>query len=177
MVSFRKGGTRVPLAGRMKALFYTAAVVAVLSTLRVITCLNAIHALLYLIVSLISVAVVFLSLGAPFVAALEVIIYAGAIVVLIVFVVMMLNLGEQATEQERRWVQPRMFLVPALLAGVLIAQLAYVLWTGAFPAGPSVIDPKQVGIALFGPYLLGVEMVAMLLLAGLVGAFHLGRRE
>ena len=55
---------------------------------------NAVHALLYLVVSLLAVAVVFFTLGAPFVAALEVIIYAGAIMVLFVFVVMMLNLGD-----------------------------------------------------------------------------------
>ena len=62
---------------------------------------NAVHALLYLIVSLLAVAVVFLALGAPFVAALEVIIYAGAIMVLFVFVMMMLNLGPRTVEQER----------------------------------------------------------------------------
>ena len=64
------------------------------ATVMMITRLNAVHALLYLIVSLLAVAVVFYTLGAPFVAALEVIIYAGAIMVLFVFVVMMLNLGE-----------------------------------------------------------------------------------
>ncbi len=63
-----------------------------------ITRLVAVHALLYLIVSLLAVAVVFYTMGAPLVAALEVIIYAGAIVVLFVFVVMMLNLGTQARE-------------------------------------------------------------------------------
>ena len=60
------------------------------------------HALLYLIVSLLAVAVVFFTLGAPFVAALEVIIYAGAIMVLFVFVVMMLNLGQDAERTKRR---------------------------------------------------------------------------
>ena len=77
----------------MDAVFYLAAVIAILATVMVITRLNAVHALLYLIVSLLSVAVVFYTLGAPFIAALEVIIYAGAIMVLFVFVVMMLNLG------------------------------------------------------------------------------------
>ena len=62
----------------MDTVFYVAAVVAILATVRVITCLNAVHALLYLIVSLLSVAIVFYTLGAPFIAALEVIIYAGA---------------------------------------------------------------------------------------------------
>ena len=77
----------------MEVAFYIAAIVAIVSTVLTITRLNAVHALLYLIVSLLAVAVVFYALGAPFVAALEVIIYAGAIMVLFVFVVMMLNLG------------------------------------------------------------------------------------
>ena len=77
----------------MTFLFYLAAAIAVLSTVMVITRLNAVHALLYFIVSLFAVALIFFLLGAPFVAALEVIIYAGAIMVLFVFVVMLLNLG------------------------------------------------------------------------------------
>ena len=79
----------------MELAFYIAGAVAVLSTVLMLTRLNVVHALLYLIVSLLAVAVVFYVLGAPFVAALEVIVYAGAIMVLFVFVVMMLNLGEE----------------------------------------------------------------------------------
>jgi NADH-quinone oxidoreductase subunit J len=162
----------------MNATFYIAAVIAVASTAIVITRLNAVHALLYLIVSLLSVALVFFTLGAPFVAALEVIIYAGAIMVLFVFVMMMLNQGPQAIEQERQWFSPRAWGGPALLAVILLVELVYVLGqTGGSPIGAGSVDPKQVGIALFGPYLLGVELASMVLLAGLVGAYHLGRRE
>ena len=85
----------------MELAFYIAAAVAVIATVLMLTRLNVVHALLYLIVSLLAVAVVFYVLGAPFVAALEVIIYAGAIMVLFVFVVMMLNLGEHAVEMEK----------------------------------------------------------------------------
>ena len=92
----------------MQIAFYIAAAVALFSTVMTITRLNAVHALLYLVMSLLAGAVLFFTLGAPFVAALEVIIYAGAIMVLFIFVVMLLNLGEQATETERRWrAQPR----------------------------------------------------------------------
>ena len=86
------------MTGLMEAAFYVAAAVAIVSTVLAITRLVAVHALLYLIVSLLAVAVVFYTMGAPLVAALEVIIYAGAIMVLFVFVVMMLNLGAQARE-------------------------------------------------------------------------------
>lgn len=163
----------------MEIVFYGAAVVAVISTVMVITRLNAIHALLYLIVSLLSVALIFYTLGAPFIAALEVIIYAGAIMVLFIFVIMMLNLGPQTVLQESQWLQPGTWVGPAILAFVLLAELIYVLASGLTLAGGQavLVEPQSVGLALFGPYLLGVELAAMLLLAGMVGAYHLGRRE
>lgn len=160
----------------MNTVFYISAAVAVFSTLMVITRLNAVHALLYLIVSFFSVALIFLLLGAAFVAALEIIIYAGAIMVLFVFVIMMLNLGPRAQEQESQWLKAKMWIGPSLLAVVLVAELIYLIAAAGTtaPAGAEV-TPKQVGIALFGPYLLGVELASMLLMAGLVGAYHLGR--
>jgi NADH-quinone oxidoreductase subunit J len=160
----------------MNFLFYISAVVAALSTFMVITRKNAVHALLYLIVSLLAVALVFFSLGAPFAAALEVIIYAGAIMVLFVFVIMMLNLGTEATKQESEWLTPGIWLGPSVLAMVLAAELIYILMTGlVLTSTAGIIGPRQVGIALFGPYVLGVELASMLLLAGLIGAYHLGR--
>lgn len=161
----------------MVSVFYISAAVAVISTVMVITNRNAVHALLYLIVSLLSVAVVFFSLGAPFVAALEVIIYAGAIMVLFVFVIMMLNLGTQAACEERQLSDPRLWVGPIFLSLILLSELIYIVTSFKGRASDiSVVGPKQVAIALFGPYVLGVELASMLLLAGLVGAYHLGRR-
>ena len=162
----------------MNIIFYLSAAVAIGSTVLVITRLNAVHALLYLIVSLLSVALIFFTLGAPFVAALEVIIYAGAIMVLFVFVIMMLNLGPQATTQENQWLRPAMWTGPAILVALLLAELIYVLTASSSQLTEGGgIDPHQVGLALYGPYLLGVELGSILLLAGLVGAYHLGRRN
>jgi NADH-quinone oxidoreductase subunit J len=162
----------------MDTVFYISAVVAVLATLMVITRANAVHALLYLIVSLLAVAVIFFVLGAPFVAAMEVIIYAGAIMVLFVFVVMMLNLGPQTVEQEQAWIQPAAWVGPAVLSAVLLGELVYVFSAGGgLAVGGREIGPPAVGAALFGPYVIGVELASMLLLAGLVGAYHLGRRD
>jgi NADH-quinone oxidoreductase subunit J len=160
----------------MDWIFYVAAVVAIVATAMVITRPNAVHALLYLIVSLLAVALIFFRLGAPFIAALEVITYAGAIMVLFLFVIMMLNLGPRSTEQESSWLQPRMWLGPITLTIILLIELMYMLrQSGHQPMATGTIEAKQVGIALFGPYLLGVELASMLLLAGVVGAYHLGR--
>ena len=84
-------------------IFYSTAVIAVVATLLMITRHNAVHALLYLIISSLSMAIIFYLLGAPFAAVLEVIIYAGAVMILFVFVVMMLNLGHRSVEQEAAW--------------------------------------------------------------------------
>jgi NADH-quinone oxidoreductase subunit J len=161
----------------MNYLFYISAFIAVIATVLVITRSNAVHALLYLIVSLLAVALVFLALGAPFVAALEVIIYAGAIMVLFIFVIMMLNLSAEAAREERQLLQPAIWRGPTLLCVLLTAELLYLLLGERLRLSPApMVPPKQVGVALFGPYVLGVELASMLLLAGLVGAFHLGRR-
>jgi NADH-quinone oxidoreductase subunit J len=160
----------------MNLLFYLSAIVAVLSTLMVITRTRAVHALLYLIVSLLAVSIIFFALGAPFVAALEVIIYAGAIMVLFVFVIMMLNLGADAARQESQWLQPGIWTGPALLCLILAFELIYLfIEERERLVSVTEITPKQVGIALFGPYVIGVELASMLLLAGLIGAYHLGR--
>src|SRR5664280_2213392 len=105
--------------------FFAAGAVAVISTVLAITRLNAVHALLYLIVSLLAVAVAFVAMGAPLVAALEVIIYAGAIMVLFVFVVMMLNLGRRAIESERQLLQGKIWVGPAVLSALLIVEVVY----------------------------------------------------
>jgi NADH-quinone oxidoreductase subunit J len=157
-------------------LFYIAAAVALVSTVLVVTRSNAAHALIYLIVSLLAVAVIFFLLGAPFAAALEVVIYAGAIMVLFVFVVMMLNLGQRGVPAERAWLTPRHWVGPGLLSLVLLLELTYVLFSGTAYTSGVAIGPREVGIALFGPYLLAVELASVLLLAALVGAYHLGRR-
>ena len=118
---------------KMSAVFFIAAIVAVIATVMVITNRSAVHALLYLVVSLLAVAIIFYVLGAPFAAALEVIVYAGAIVVLFVFVVMMLNLGEAATRQEQQWLRPWIWVGPAGLSAVLLGELVYMLWQGTAP--------------------------------------------
>lgn len=161
----------------MNTVFYLSAAVAVICTLMVIVSLNVVHSLLYLVVSFLSVALIFFALGAPFAAALEVIIYAGAIMVLFVFVVMLLNVRGSAQSHEAGLLSPVVWVGPSVLALILVGELVYVL-SGLEAGSMSVaeIAPKQVGIALFGPYLLGVELASFLLLAGLVGAYHVGRR-
>ncbi len=158
--------------------FYSAGLIAIVATIRVISHSNPVHALLYLIVSLLAISAVFFSLGAYFAAALEIIVYAGAIMVLFVFVVMMLNLGSEVQEQERIWLKPRLWAGPGLLSLLLLLVLLFAI-SGSSDLGidGKMVDAKAVGITLFGPYLLAVELASMLLLAGLVVAFHIGQEH
>ncbi len=161
--------------------FYLMAIVAIVSTIKVVTNTNPVHALLNLIVSLLAVAGLFFIVGAPFAGALEVIVYAGAIMVLFVFVVMMLNLGEETRHQEKLWLNSSAWVVPALLSFLIGLTLVWMLSSGDTTQHPKLgagaVSAKEVGIALFGPYLLLVEIAAMLLLAALVAAFHLGKKH
>lgn len=162
----------------MNTIFYITSAIAIISTVMVITRANAVHALLYLILSLLAVAVLFFTLGAPFVAALEIIVYAGAIMVLFTFVVMMLNTLENTQKQERMLLNGTVWVVPGALSVILLGLYVYAV-TSSPPEVTTFSNtgPKEVGISLFSKYLLGVEIAALLLLAGIIGAYHLGKEK
>jgi NADH-quinone oxidoreductase subunit J len=160
----------------MSTLFYISSAVAIVATIMAITRYNPVHALLYLVVSFMSVAMIFLSLGAPFVAALEIIVYAGAIIVLFIFVVMMLNLGHETALQEKEWLRPKVWVVPSVLVLVLLAEMVLLLLQGNKAVLPaSVVDPRKVALSLYGEYVIAVELAGFLLMAGIVGAAHIGK--
>jgi NADH-quinone oxidoreductase subunit J len=159
-------------------LFIIAGDVAVAATLLAIVSRVTLHALLYLAISLIAVAVAFYTLGAPFVAVLEVIIYAGAIVVLFIFAVMLIapevRAGAEGQARREAW----SWLGAGALALVLLGELVYVVAVGpSVSAGGKTVGPTAVALSLFGPYALGVELASMLLLVALVGARHLAARR
>jgi NADH-quinone oxidoreductase subunit J len=162
----------------METTFYLASAVAVFATIMVITRYNMVHALLYLIVSFLAIAIVLFVLGAPFIAALEIIIYAGAIVVLIIFVIMMISLREETVQQEREWLTKEVYIGPSILSVILLVEIIYILTSGeAITVNQPAIDSKKVGMSLYGPYVIGVELCGILLMSGIVGAYHLGRQK
>lgn len=160
----------------MILLFYLAASVALISTVAVILQSDVVHALIYLILSLLAVAVIFYTLGAPFAAMLEAIVYAGAIMVLFLFVIMMLNLGKRSRDQERSWLERRIWIGPIIMAVALLVQLVNVAVQQQSGISGVEVGVRDVGLALFGPYVLAVEIASVLLLAGLVGAYHLAKK-
>jgi NADH-quinone oxidoreductase subunit J len=163
----------------MSLLFYISSIVAIAATIMVITRYHPIHALLYLVVSFLAVAMIFLSVGAPFVAVLEIILYAGAIIVLLIFVVMMLNLGTDTAQQEKQWLQPKVWVGPSVLALILLGEMVALLLKGnnAADMNVPVVEVKQVSISLFKEYVIAVELAGFLLMAGIVGAAHIGKHK
>jgi NADH-quinone oxidoreductase subunit J len=156
-------------------LFYILAMLIVASTALAVTRRNMVHAVLYLVLSFFGSALLFYLLGAPFLAALEVIIYAGAIMVLFLFLIMMIRLKTM----------PGMFfpaeqLLPAIFISVGFLVVNTMLLggdtTGWTPIPAAQAGPKAFGVYLFQTHWLAVEIASMLLLVALVGAYVLGLR-
>ena len=160
----------------MNLLFYIAAAAAVISTLMMVIRRNAVHSLLYLIASLFSVSVVMFITGSPFVAALEVIIYAGAIMVLFIFVIMMLDVGEEKKKNDLK--EMKTWIVPGLIALLLLAEMVYMIWAQTpRPLRQEPVLSAAVARLMFSKYVLIVELAAFLLMAGIIGAYHLGMKD
>jgi NADH-quinone oxidoreductase subunit J len=161
----------------MDIVFYVAAAVAVIGALNVIVQRTPVYSALSLIVVLGSLAALYLSLGASFLAAIQVIVYAGAIMVLFVLVIMLLNAGhEKRTEgsQFARWLG-----VPLLAA--FLVEVMLLVWK-AFPsenAAPAVLKagPAQIGALLFRHYVLPFEVTSILILVAILGAVVLAKKQ
>ncbi len=161
------------------SLFYLAATVAVIASLKVVTGSNTVHALLYLVVSLLAVAVCFYLMGAPFAAGLEVIVYAGAMLVLFVFAVLMFGLGKDETINAPKSKSVANMFGAMLLAFALLLELTVIINNAQIQQTlqANVVSSKAVGIMLYGPYLLAVEIASFLLLAGLLAGYHYAKPD
>jgi NADH-quinone oxidoreductase subunit J len=168
----------------LQLMFYFAAALAIVASIKVVTGRNTVHSLLYLVVSLLAVAVCFYLMGAPFAAGLEVIVYAGAILVLFVFAIMMFGLGQDETDNapqshSLKLSNFKLWFGPSLIAIFLLVQLIFAIDNTAIQEKltSNIIEAKQVGILLYGPYLLAVEIASFLLLAGLIAGYHFAKPE
>ncbi len=158
-------------------LFFTLAVIAVASALAMLLSRNTVYSALFLIVNFLSVAVIYLTLGAPFVALAQITVYAGAIMVLFLFVIMMLGAEKLSEKEPVRWQRP----LAIVLGLALIVEGVYALLTRiglqmmSNPPSETLADPKAIGNALFTQYSLPFEITSIILLVAAIGAVVLTR--
>lgn len=158
-----------------QAIFYILAAATLLGTLLAITEKHPVHAILYLVTSLFSMAVIFYLLMAPLVAVFEVILYAGAIMVLFLFVIMMLDLGHPERGMRPHWRE----WLPALTL-TIVSIGAFALLTIRKPITPAALAAPtvtEVALRLFQEHGLAVELISLQLLFALVGALYLGKQH
>lgn len=158
-------------------IFYFLAFLAILSSLMVIFSKNPIHSVLYLILTFFAIAGHYIMLNAQFLAVVHIIVYAGAIMVLFLFVIMFLNLNAETEPQQSTLIK---------FAGVLFGGTLFVILIAAFKGTANVTNPnpkmeigliKNLGQVLFRDFLLPFEMISILFLAALIGAVILGKKE
>src|SRR5512145_1576286 len=157
-------------------LFILFGAIAVGGAILVVTRKHPMSSALYLILTLFAVAALFVLRQAHFLAAIQVIVYAGAIVVLFIFVIMLINVPDRKLPVERA---AGLRFLGVIVAGLFIVETALVARRLAGPAGRAADagSVEAVGRALFGDYLLAFEVTSVLLLAGVVGAIALAKRK
>ncbi len=157
-------------------LFYTLAAVTVIATILAVAERHPVHAIVYLVTSFFSLAVIFFLLAAPLIAVFEVIIYAGAVMVLFMFVVMMLDLGGPAQLPTLGRVLPAL-----LLAGITLVSLGLLIVSrgmeGQGGGGLQLTSVRDFAVTLFTRYGVAIEIISMQLLFAIVAALYLGRRR
>ena len=163
-------------------LFLILALVATATALGMLFSRNAVYSALFLVLNFVTVAIFYLLLGAPFIAMSQITVYAGAIMVLFLFVIMLLGAERLAPTQVLPWQKP----LAITLAVILVSEAAYLLVTRARPAG-DILSPgesvnamqniRDLGSVLFSQYLLPFEVTSILLLVAMVGAIILTKKQ
>lgn len=159
-------------------LFYSFSIVAIVAAFMVITRANPLMSALWLIVCLAATAAIFALLGATLIAVLQVLVYAGAVMVLFLFVIMFINVGPEA-------IKPRVIRFGKVVGVMAIGYLAVILllalgrppFANMPPIGGGYVGARELGILLLTRYAVPFEMASLLLLAAIVGAVVMGKRK
>jgi NADH-quinone oxidoreductase subunit J len=160
-------------------IFAITAVIAIIGAVAMLVTRNAVHSALFLLLNFGAIAVLYLLLRAPFLFAIQLIVYAGAIIVLFLFVVMLLGAERHEDDRDRiAWQRP----TALVMAGLLLAEVAYVLIASPAPAMTGSGDeafgaPERIAEQLFTTFLLPFQVTAMIILAAIVGVVVLHMQE
>jgi NADH-quinone oxidoreductase subunit J len=157
-------------------IFYVLGIIILAATTLAVTRRNAIHAIVYLVVSFFGMAPLFYLLGAPLLALLEIIIYAGAIMVLFIFIIMMLQI-DAGPRPQSRWF--RQWFPAVGLSAISGLVMILLIWQDSSQQAVlplAMAGPREFGLFVFRRYWFAVEIASLLLFVALVGAFYLGRK-
>ena len=160
-------------------IFIPIAIIAISSALGLLASRNAIYAALYLIINFVAISILYFILGAPFIALAQITIYAGSIMVLFLFVIMLIGTEKLPRSKALPWQRP----LAMTLSGLLLVTYGLLIYgSGARPADwpelmPSMTLPAEIGMALFTRYLFPFEITSVILLVAVVGAIYLTRPE
>lgn len=158
--------------------FYLLSFIAILCGLMVVLSKNPVYSVLYLVLTFFAIAGHYLLLNAQFLAAVHIIVYAGAIMVLFLFVIMMLNLNKESEPTHSVWIKFSATIASGLLLLVLVGSLKGA--ENIQPVSSNGIDigvVKNIGKVLFGEFMLPFEVSSILFLTAMVGAVMLGKKE
>ncbi len=161
----------------IKYVFYLLAFISVFSALMVVISKNPVHCVLYLIMCFFSIAGHYILLNAQFLAAVHVIVYAGAIMVLFLFVIMLLNLNTASEPHKSTWLKFAATIAAGLLMIVLVGSLKGMESIPMAASGNEAGLIRNLGNTLFKDFLLPFEVSSILFLAAMVGAVMLGKKE
>ncbi|MEO6902121.1 MAG: NADH-quinone oxidoreductase subunit J [Bacteroidia bacterium] len=159
-------------------LFYLLSFLAIMFALMVVLSKNPIHSVLYLVLTFFTIAGHYVLLNAQFLAAVHIIVYAGAIMVLFLFIIMLLNLNKETEPHKSVWLKTSAAIASGLLLVVLVGSLrgaAAINVTTPFNTNIGLIE--NLGKTLFNEFLLPFEVVSILLLSAMVGAVMLGKKS
>lgn len=158
--------------------FFLLALLAIATAVGVVANRNPVRSALLLVLNFISLAMLYFTLSAQFLGVLQVIVYAGAIMVLFLFVITLLNLGSpEAVAQERELRRPLAWLIAVGLFALLVSQVFLIISPSTPMAEPEVGTARTIGLALFTQWAFPMLIVAVLLTVGVIGSILLARRR
>lgn len=158
--------------------FYFLSFVAILSAIMVVVSKNPVHSVLYLIITFFCIAGHYALVGAQFLAVVHIIVYAGAIMVLFLYVIMLLNLNEESEPHKSSILKISATVCGGLMMVILIGSLrGSEQLLQAQPSGESISTVKSLGKVMFNDFLIPFEVTSLLLLAAMIGAVMLGKSE
>ncbi|QJC32612.1 NADH-quinone oxidoreductase subunit J family protein [Enterobacteriaceae endosymbiont of Donacia dentata] len=164
----------------MEKIFYILEFISIIFTCFIIISVNPIYTLIYFLISLISISCIFFLLGDYFAGALEIIIYAGAIIILFIFVLMLLNYKKVELEEKYYLIKKLPLIITIIIFTLLFLIITFYIFKNLYNTKYilyNFLDIKNIGINLFTQYKIIIELISILLLSSVIIVLHIGKQK